>query len=144
MTNDFLGLPLEGGNHAATVPALIGQPAANPSGTLVSVCFLRAAMPYNKGDIAGFPQTLADSLVFQKFAEYYKPATSPESATAEKAAGKQGKGKKPPPPVSVPQSPPATDQAEPSLAAGSLLAGGAAPPDAAETAPEGTPDADNA
>lgn len=132
MSNSAPGLPL-GEPHPVIVP--------ETGNALVSVCFLRMALPYNKGDIAGFPKKQADRLVLEKLAEYCKPPASPEAAAIDKSGGKQGKGKRLPVAVaSVPlqQSSAASGQPDPSL-----LSGDGEAADTAESSSEGASDADN-
>lgn len=80
MDTDFPGLPLVGGQDAALVAALPAPPVAAPSTALVPVCFLRSALPYNPGDIAGFPPTYAEALIAAKVAEAVPAGDAPAAA----------------------------------------------------------------
>ncbi len=99
MANDLPGLPLVGGQDAAPVASLNPPPVVDPSTVLVPVRFVRQALPYNPGDIAGFAPDYAERLIAAKVAEALAPDDGPADPTAgaEAAAKSGGKGRTPKP-----------------------------------------------
>lgn len=94
---------------AEDAPGLpLGEPGVIPpptGGVLIPVRFLRLAVPYNTGDVAGFPEEQVKKFEAAKIAERLESPAAAPAPDAGKPKPKPGKPK--PPPDAAPEAAPA-------------------------------------